>query len=134
MDRTEKFEYWLEIAEYDLGAADAMYQSARWLYVVFMCQQAIEKMVKGLYILYIDDNVPRIHNISQIINKYANKLDDGVSEDYYTLFDDLTSFYIEGRYPEYKDMLHKTMSKKESESILNKTKEVFAWLLTMKPR
>jgi HEPN domain-containing protein len=60
MTNEEKYNYWLDIAKYDLDTADAMYKSRRWLYVVFMCQQAIEKLVKGLYLLYIDDNTPKL--------------------------------------------------------------------------
>ncbi len=48
MDAEEKFGHWLDTAEDDIGTADAMAASGRWPYVVFMCQQAIEKLVKGL--------------------------------------------------------------------------------------
>jgi HEPN domain-containing protein len=58
MDAQEKYAYWLDIAQYDLETANAMFDSGRWLYVVFMCQQALEKLAKGLYVLYIDDNIP----------------------------------------------------------------------------
>jgi HEPN domain-containing protein len=44
-----------------------MLQSGRWFYTVFMCQQAIEKLIKGLYVLYVDDNVPRLHDINSIL-------------------------------------------------------------------
>ncbi len=47
MDTHEKFEYWLDNAKYDLETAEAMLISKRWLYVVFMCQQAIENWLKG---------------------------------------------------------------------------------------
>ena len=46
MDAQEKFEFWLDIAQYDLGVAESMLKSGRWLYTVFCCQQAIEKLVK----------------------------------------------------------------------------------------
>jgi HEPN domain-containing protein len=49
VDVQEKYDYWLDIAKYDLDTADAMLDSKRWLYVVFMCQQAVEKLTKGLY-------------------------------------------------------------------------------------
>jgi len=49
MDAKDKFGYWLDIAEYDLDTAEAMFLSGRWLYVVFMCQQAIEKLCKGTF-------------------------------------------------------------------------------------
>ena len=67
MDAQEKYEYWLDIAQYDFDTAESMLKSGRWLYVVFMCQQAVEKLVKGLYVLYIDDNVPKTHNIRVLI-------------------------------------------------------------------
>ena len=37
MDAQEKYEYWLDSAQYDLDSADTMYNGGRWLYVVFMC-------------------------------------------------------------------------------------------------
>ena len=45
MSNEEKYEYWLKHAQYDLDTAIGMCQIGRWLYVVFMCQQAIEKEV-----------------------------------------------------------------------------------------
>jgi len=68
----EKYEYWFDIAIYDFDTAEAVLRSGRWLYVVFMCQQAVEKLVKGLYILYVDDNVPRTHNIRVLFKNSKN--------------------------------------------------------------
>lgn len=50
MTPAEKIEHWLDIAEYDLETAVAMQNSARYLYTVFMCQQALEKLLKAIYI------------------------------------------------------------------------------------
>ncbi len=55
MDNREKYVHWRDIAVYDLETADAMLVSGRYLYVVFMCQQAAEKLVKGLYVLHKDN-------------------------------------------------------------------------------
>lgn len=71
MDKEEKYLYWLDIAEYDITTAESMLNSGRYLYVVFMCQQALEKLAKGLYCYYINDKVPRVHNISFIIDRVA---------------------------------------------------------------
>ena len=43
MNNLEIFKYWHEVAAYDLETAKAMFESGRYLYVAFMCQQAIEK-------------------------------------------------------------------------------------------
>lgn len=37
---------WAERAQYDLDTADAMFKAGRYLYVLFCCQQAVEKVLK----------------------------------------------------------------------------------------
>ena len=39
---TDKVDYWLKIADYDLETARAMLNSGRYLYVGFMCHQTKE--------------------------------------------------------------------------------------------
>ncbi len=103
MSAEEKYQYWLDAAQYDLKTAAAMLTTGRWLYVAFMCQQAVEKLVKGLYVLYVDDNVPRTHNIRTIIRRYEKKLPVELSSGAIKLFDELSTCYLNNRYPEYKD-------------------------------
>jgi len=133
MDSLEKFDYWRDIAQYDLKTAQAMYKTGRWLYVVFMCQQAIEKICKGLYLLYINDDIPQIHDINSLVTKFADKLPEPVDDDKRHFFAKLSAFYLNNRYPKYKEKLSTSLDRKEAKNILKKTKEVFKWLLTMKP-
>jgi len=41
MNKSEKIKYWVEIAEYDLKTTKIMLHTNRFLYVGFMCHQAI---------------------------------------------------------------------------------------------
>ena len=132
MTNNEKFDLWLEKAERDLDAAGAMFDSGRWFYVIFMCQQAIEKIVKGLYVQYVDDNVPRTHNIGLLINRFEDRLPAQVEEKYYLLFETLSKHYLADRYPVYISISGEQISKKYAEDILKNTKEVFQWLLALK--
>ena len=133
MDTQEKFEYWRDIAQYDLETVQAMFAAGRWLYVVFMCQQAIEKLCKGLYLLFIDDDVPRIHDINSLITKFAEKIPEAVDENKRLLFAKLSAFYLNNRYPEYKERLSMSLNKEEAQSVLKESTEAFAWLETLKP-
>jgi HEPN domain-containing protein len=110
-----------------------MFVGGRWLYVAFMCQQAIEKLCKGLYVLHISDEVPRVHNISGVVVRFADKLPEPVTDERFRLFDKLTSFYMESRYPEYKEKLNAMLNEREAKALIAETKEAFAWLQTMKP-
>jgi len=133
MTMSEKFEYWRDIAQYDLKTAQAMNKTGRWLYVVFMCQQAIEKICKGLYLLFIDDDIPRIHDINSLLSKFESKLLKPIDDEKRRFFAKLSAFYLNNRYPEYKELLSSSLSKKEAKDILKNTEEVFKWLLTLKP-
>ena len=131
MNEQEKYEYWLDIAKYDLDTAEAMLTSKRWLYVVFMCQQSVEKLVKGLYTLYIDDNIPRTHNIKPILERFEDKLPHTIPEEANDFFDTLSSYYLNNRYPDYMKKLSDLINEPEAKETLARTKEVFKWLLTL---
>ena len=133
MNAEDKFEYWLDIAQYDLESATTMLSGGRWLYVVFMCQQAIEKLAKGLYTLYIDDNIPRVHNIKSIIERFEDKLPVEIPEEKYRLFEALSAYYLNNRYPDYMSKLSTQITEVEAKKMLTLTKEAFTWLLTLKP-
>jgi len=133
MSSQDKFEYWLDVAQYDLQTAEGMLTVGRWMYVAFMCQQAVEKLVKGLYLLYLDDNIPRIHNIETLIEYFKNKLPVEMPQEILDFFATLSSCYLNNRYPDYKNKLISQIKEPEAKAIYSKTQEVFAWLLTLKP-
>jgi len=129
----EKFQFWLSSAEIDMDSSKIMLNSGRWFYTVFMCQQAIEKLVKGLYVLYIDDNVPRLHDINNILDRFRDKLSEQLPGECEGLFDTLSQFYLKSRYPDYTSSLSKLTTGEMAQSVYDKTKEAYEWLLTMKP-
>jgi HEPN domain-containing protein len=135
MTEEEKFDYWIELAQYDLDTAIAMFSTGRWFYVVFMCQQVIEKCCKGLYTLYIDDNIPKIHNIKTIFSRFKEKISKVaiIDEEIECFFDTLSAHYITYRYPDFNNKPGQQTGKDEAEVILARTREVFVWLLTLKP-
>jgi HEPN domain-containing protein len=133
MTDEQKYEYWLDIAEYDLATASSLHESGRWLYVLVMCQQAVEKLIKGLYTLYVDDNVPRIHDITKLFKCFDGRLSISVPDERFAFFNELSQYYLNNRYPEFISKLSSQISEAEAHSILTKTEEAFSWLLTLKP-
>ena len=127
MDKGKKIAYWLDIAEYDLETARAMMDAKRFLYVIFMCQQATEKVIKALYIEQCDDEPPRSHNLSFLFKKT------GIAAPHETLkhFNLLSAYYIENRYPGYKEMLSSAIDSGRATMLLQKTEEIFAWLKSL---
>ena len=134
MDDKDKYDYWLSYAKEDLQAAEIMLHAERWVYVRFFCQQAIEKLVKGLYGLYIDfDSIPRVHNISLLVNDFVDKLPQQVTPEEFDLFDLLSRYYFNNRYPDYVGEIAEHLNEDNAKEIFEKTKEMFSWLQTLKP-
>jgi HEPN domain-containing protein len=129
----EKYQFWLTYAQNDLDTAEAMFSTGRWLYVLVTCQQALEKLIKGLYLFYIDDNIPRIHDINAIINRFKEKLPEPIDDTKSDLFRNLSNYYRRSRYPDYANELSTVATRETAKAILDKTKEVYQWLGTMKP-
>ncbi len=59
-------EYWVESAIYDLETAKAMFQTARYVYVIFMCHLCLEKLLKGCVVEFADRFPPQIHNLMRL--------------------------------------------------------------------
>lgn len=115
---------WLKQAEYDLSTAEAMFKTGRYLYVAFMCQQAIEKLIKGIIQEKTDTTPPYTHRLVTLL-EVAGLSNDPEKLDFLDL---LTRYYINTRYPEQKQKLAKSLNKKSAQDVLKKTKESFQWL------
>ena len=83
--------------------------------------------------MYIDDNVPRIHNINAILQRFEDILVSAISEERLNFFDRLSGYYLNNRYPEYTSKLSLQINELNAQEILSQTQEVFAWLLTLHP-
>ncbi len=132
MEIEEKFNYWLDIAIYDLETAHANFSAGRYAYVAFMCEQAIEKLIKGLICFYCEDEIPRVHNLVYLLAKLPKEVVGNVESDTIDLLNRLSSYYLQGRYPSYKEKISEMVDAKEAEHLLNKSKEVFSWLQALK--
>ena len=117
---------WIEISDYDLRTAKAMYKSRRYLYVAFMCQQAVEKVIKALIVLNEDEYPPKIHRLETLAIR-AN-ISDELNNEQKDLLNELSFYYLNNRYPDFKTELNKIISKKKSHEILKKTENFIKWV------
>jgi HEPN domain-containing protein len=58
-------EHWIERSQYDLDTARVMLDSGRYLYVSYMCQQSVEKLLKAIIAQQGKENFP-IHNLNRL--------------------------------------------------------------------
>lgn len=126
MNREERIDYWLSVADYDLETAEAMYSTGRWLYVAFMCHQVIEKTLKAYWCATKEQEPPYIHNLNRLADGAGLMAE--LSEEQCDFIEALTPMNIQARYPEYKDQLSRTLTTEYCQEIINGTKSFMQWI------
>ena len=123
---TDKVTYWLDIANYDLETAEAMFQPGRWLYVAFMCHQVIEKTLKAYWCATQEDNPPFIHSLLRLAE--GSGLMAQMEETQLLFLDEMMPMNIEARYPSYKLALAQGLNDEICLQMINRTKELQQWI------
>ncbi len=117
--------HWIERSRYDFDTAKAMLDAGRYLYVGYMCQQAIEKLLKALIANQNKENMP-IHNLNRLAEVAA--VTDLLSQEQINFLAELTPFCIEARYGDFKESLSEIINKEKAKEVYQKTEEMFEWL------
>ena len=122
----DKAKKWLERVEYDIQTAVAMLEAGRYIYAVFMCQQALEKSLKAI-IAHKNVEVLPIHNLRRLLE--AAGLINNINEEELIKIDFLSQYYINARYKEDIAELSRGMTKEFSAEMIIFTKEMIKWIL-----
>lgn len=102
-----------------------MFKAGRYLYVVFMCHLAIEKMLKAILAQkHPEDTPPKVHNLIHLAKKTALDLPDPL-RDFFQRIDNVS---VATRYPEDLRTLSKEFNQETAKRILNETKRPIKWL------
>lgn len=123
---TDKVAYWLDIADYDLDTAEAMYQTKRLLYVAFMCHQTIEKTLKAYWCDTQDTDPPYTHSHIRLAD--GSGLYDQMSDEQKDFLDLVANYNIEARYPDDKEALAKTLTSSFCRQMIDCTKQLQQWI------
>lgn len=122
----EQVSYWIEIADYDLDTAKAMYSTKRWLYVGFMCHQVVEKIMKAYWCATKPDDPPYTHNLLSLYQ--STNLVKLMSEDQVDFITEIVPLNIEARYPSYKQQLAMGLTPEYCKNLLAQTEAFVLWI------
>lgn len=116
--------YWVDLSKYDIDTAKAMLTSGRYLYVLFTCQQAVEKMLKALVVQNTKNFPPKIHDLVKLLSIADIEANDKKKEFLFKL----NFYYLETRYPHEISEISKQIKKKTALNFLDETKKILKWL------
>jgi len=123
-----KVEYWFGIADYDFETAKAMLETKRYLYVGFMCHQAIEKALKAIiaHDCANGEMPPRIHDLTKLSAR-ASLIDD-MSSEQQDFLEELNPLNIEARYPENREHIAQRLNNTVCQALIKKTEALLCWI------
>lgn len=93
--------------------------------ILFMGHLIIEKLLKAIYVKNIDSNPPRIHDLLRL----AERVGLDTTEEQKDILDLITTFNINARYPDYKQIFYNKCDYGFTLRNLEKIKELRTWLL-----
>jgi HEPN domain-containing protein len=124
--KQEHVEYWVRSSKEDLDTAIFLFSGKRWLYGLFCCHLAVEKICKALWVKSKVENIPpKTHNLLRLLAEAGISYDDEILD----TLNKLNEYQIEGRYPGEMTDLSSSTTEAIAIELLSKTKTTSDWLL-----
>ncbi len=121
---TKATKNWIATANYDKKTAEAMLKSERYIYVIFMCHLAIEKMIKAVISTEIKGLPPKSHGLLYLSQKASIRFPDDIQE----FIDRIDNVSIVTRYPEDLRKLTREFNLDKAKEVLKMTRRTLRWL------
>lgn len=136
----EKYQYWEALSDYDMASAKVMIDNQRWLHVSVLCQQAAERLIKGMVIFHTRKEAPKSHNIpflANILTANENFMATDAGHRFLLEKDEYEDFmidlmvYLTNDYPfSYKKAMNRFITQNTAEEIYAGTCQLISWLKT----
>ena len=122
----EKIAYWVNISDGDLIVAETMLKNHHNLYTGFMCHQVIEKIFKAGYVKMKKETPPYTHNLMRLAE--LTGIYDFLPEEMKLFVKTLNPLNIEARYPDYKELIAKSLTYGRCKKIFEQTNQLQQWI------
>ena len=105
-----------------------MLKTKRYLYVGFMCNQAIEKILKAYYVKSKKIQPPYTHKLIRLAEE-CNLYKKEMNEEQKDFLDIITPLNIEARYPMEKQKIFEAVNNEYlCKNLIAKTEELIKWI------
>lgn len=115
---------WIASAKYDIDSARHMFNTKRYIHVIFFCHLAIEKMLKAIVTESQEKHPPYTHDLYELIR--LAHLD--IPESHQSAIAKLNQLSIATRYPEDLDELVNSYPRSIANDFLKHSRAVLKWL------
>lgn len=125
MDKEEIIAYWVDSADVDLSAMENLLEHGHFSWALFVGHLVLEKMLKACIVKSGSTEVPRTHDLLKLAGAAGMTLDEGQKD----FLDEVTTFNIKARYPDYRQRFYRKATREFAESNIEAIRGFQAWLL-----
>lgn len=127
MTKKEHIQYWLNGADHDLQAAESLFKVEKYDWCLFLAHLVLEKALKAYCVSKIDKVPPKTHNLVKLAEQSSLEL----TADRQIFFDEVNTFNLEARYPDYRNDFYQRCTKNFTEKYFRQIKENYQWLKSL---
>jgi HEPN domain-containing protein len=130
MTQQDTIQFWFNSSLDDLKTAKAMLAASRYNYAMFMCQQALEELLKAIIVAQTNGHPPFIHDLVTLSQKINLKIPKHISEN----LKNINPHYIAARYKiqRFDPKLYNHISAKKTIQVTEKTIKWFIKKMELK--
>lgn len=141
MKTAEKYKYWAMLSDYDMETAQVLMDNGRWVYVAYMCHQALERQLKGMFVYYMDKEAPKTHNLPFLFDKLRHcegfpaigTMDADAAAGYEDFFTEVMYYYMSDYPFSYKRIVSRFIDEETGRRLYQQVADCLAGLRAMQP-
>ena len=129
------------LADYDIETAEVLIAAQRWVYVAYLCEQAVERLLKGMYVYYCGREAPKSHNPGYLLSRlrrnefFCSHVDipkfDAQFEKQEDFLSDLMFYYISDYPFSYQKLMDRFINEQTAMELYNGTLQMLRWLKSL---
>lgn len=123
MQLADKITFWKKKAQGHYQLANEHFQLKNYVWCLFLCHLALEKVLKARVLEKTKREAPYTHDLIVL----AKLADIQLTDDLVEKLETITGFNIEARYEDYKETLKKKADKKYTQQYLTLAGEYLTW-------
>jgi len=124
MTKKEIIDYWISSSDNDFKVMNSLLNKGHYVWSLFIGHLVLEKLLKAYYVKEVNIEVPYIHDLTKIA-VFSNLT---LTEEQKDFLDEVTTFNIKVRYPDYKNRFRRKATKEFTEQYIKKIRKFRAWL------
>jgi len=115
---------WIDGVNDALEMADSSFASGKFLWAVFFCHLAVEKMLKAVVLNRTGEVAPKTHNLMHLL-KLGQLSPPKEALDF---LGQLNTFSVPTRYPDELPGIEEMFDRKKTSDVLEKTRNALEWI------